>query len=58
MVTIDDTAAPGRYVIRCDAHEEVFELEAEDIEQAEERLCAHILLRHTCERTEALAATA
>jgi hypothetical protein len=53
MVTIDDTVAPGRYVIRCDAHEEMFELEAEDIEQAEEELCSHILLRHSCERVAA-----
>lgn len=58
MVTIDDTLIPGGYVIRCDAHEQAFEFEAEDIEQAEQELCAHILIQHSCERAEALAVTA
>ena len=59
MVTIDDTEVPGRYVIRCDAHEQVFEFEAEDVEQAEEELCTHILLQHRCELDRGgLAATA
>jgi hypothetical protein len=59
MVTIDDAIVPGRYVIRCDAHEQVFEFEAEDIDQAEEELCTHILLQHSCERAATeLAATA
>lgn len=58
MVTIDDTVAPGKYVIRCDAHEQIFELEAEDIEQAEEELCTHILLQHSCERASAALAAA
>ena len=58
MVTIDDTVVPGKYVIRCDAHEQTFELEAEDIEQAEEELCTHILLQHSCERAAAALAAA
>ena len=52
MVTFDDTV-PGRFIIRCDAHEQTFELEAEDIEQAEKELCTHILLQHSCERAAA-----